>query len=148
MLSAGQVGLRASWTAAVPMIIHTPSSTRRSWCSIRRVPHPRAAHTHPSPPPQVRFGVLNAGNFGVAQSRKRTFIWAAAPGEGLPDWPRLMHAFRTPQLTINLPNGVQYTAVPQTVRGNGVKAGGWPAAGGRACGMKRRHACAFWLLGK
>ena len=28
----------------------------------------------------VRFGVLNAGNFGVSQSRKRTFIWAAAPG--------------------------------------------------------------------
>jgi DNA (cytosine-5)-methyltransferase 1 len=65
---------------------------------------------------QVRFGVLNAGNFGVAQSRKRTFIWAAAPGEVLPDWPKLMHAFRTPQLTINLPGGVQYTAVPQTVR--------------------------------
>lgn len=59
--------------------------------------------------------MLNAGNFGVAQSRKRTFIWAAAPGEILPDWPRLMHAFRTPQLTISLPNGVQYTAVPQTV---------------------------------
>lgn len=68
-----------------------------------------------SPPPQVRFGVLNAGNFGVAQSRKRTFIWAAAPGELLPDWPRLMHCFRTPQLTINLPGGVQYCAVPQTV---------------------------------
>ena len=65
---------------------------------------------------QVRFGVLNAGNFGVAQSRKRTFIWAAAPGELLPDWPQLMHAFRTPQLTINLPGNVQYTAVPQTVR--------------------------------
>lgn len=64
---------------------------------------------------QVRFGVLNAGNFGVAQSRKRTFIWAAAPGELLPDWPTLMHAFRTPQLTINLPGNVQYTAVPQTV---------------------------------
>lgn len=64
---------------------------------------------------QVRFGVLNAGNFGVAQSRKRTFIWAAAPGELLPDWPRLMHCFRTPQLTINLPGNVQYTAVPQTV---------------------------------
>jgi DNA (cytosine-5)-methyltransferase 1 len=63
---------------------------------------------------QVRFGVLNAGNFGVAQSRKRTFIWAAAPGELLPDWPQLMHAFRTPQLTINLPGNVQYTAVPQT----------------------------------
>ena len=63
---------------------------------------------------QVRFGVLNAGNFGVAQSRKRTFIWAAAPKEGLPSWPRLLHRFRTPQLTINLPGGVQYRAVPQT----------------------------------
>ena len=63
---------------------------------------------------QVRFGVLNAGNFGVAQSRKRTFIWAAAPAEGLPSWPRLLHRFRTPQLTINLPGGVQYRAVPQT----------------------------------
>ncbi len=41
----------------------------------------------------------------------------AAPGELLPDWPRLMHCFRTPQLTINLPGGVQYCAVPQTVSG-------------------------------
>lgn len=65
---------------------------------------------------QVRFGVLNAGNFGVSQSRKRTFIWAAAPSEHLPSWPRLMHCFRTPQLTIKLPGDVQYTAVPQTVR--------------------------------
>ena len=64
---------------------------------------------------QVRFGVLNAGNFGVSQSRKRTFIWAAAPSENLPSWPRLMHCFRTPQLTIKLPGDVQYTAVPQTV---------------------------------
>lgn len=64
---------------------------------------------------QVRFGVLNAGNFGVSQSRKRTFIYGAAPGETLPEWPKLMHVFRSPQLTINLPGGVQYTAVPQTV---------------------------------
>jgi DNA (cytosine-5)-methyltransferase 1 len=62
---------------------------------------------------QVRFGVLNAGNYGVAQSRKRTFIWAAAPGETLPDWPKPIHAFRSPQLTINLPGNVAYTAVPQ-----------------------------------
>lgn len=67
--------------------------------------------------------MLNAGNFGVAQSRKRTFIWAAAPGELLPDWPRLMHCFRTPQLTINLPGGVQYCAVPQTVRGRVLERG-------------------------
>lgn len=43
---------------------------------------------------QVRFGVLNAGNYGVPQSRKRTFIWAAAPEEGLPEWPRPRHVFR------------------------------------------------------
>lgn len=61
---------------------------------------------------QVRFGVLNAGNFGVAQSRKRTFIWAVAPGCALPEWPRPMYAFRSPQLIINLPNDVQYCAVP------------------------------------
>jgi hypothetical protein len=89
-------------------------------------------------PPQVRFGVLNAGNFGVAQSRKRTFIWAAAPGELLPDWPRLMHCFRTPQLTINLPGGVQYCAVPQTVSAVGWQGGlSCKQAGGQAscCGQ-------------
>jgi hypothetical protein len=43
---------------------------------------------------QVRFGVLNAGNYGVPQSRKRTFIWAAAPEERLPDWPEPLHVFR------------------------------------------------------
>lgn len=57
--------------------------------------------------------MLNAGNYGVPQSRKRTFIWAAAPGESLPDWPTPQHVFRSPQLTINLPGGVAYTAVPQ-----------------------------------
>ena len=56
---------------------------------------------------QVRFGVLNAGNFGVSQSRKRTFIWAAAPGEHLPVWPRPLHVFRSPQLTISLPGNVR-----------------------------------------
>lgn len=49
-------------------------------------------HTHARM--QVRFGVLNAGNYGVPQSRKRTFIWAAAPEERLPDWPQPLHVFR------------------------------------------------------
>ncbi|CAD7705413.1 unnamed protein product [Ostreobium quekettii] len=62
---------------------------------------------------QVRFGVLNAGNFGVPQSRKRTFIWGAAPGERLPNWPTPMHVFHNPQLTIKLPGGINYTAVPE-----------------------------------
>lgn len=61
---------------------------------------------------QVRFGVLNAGSYGVPQSRKRTFIWAAAPGEKLPEWPSQIHVFSSPQLTISLPGGIKYTAVP------------------------------------
>lgn len=48
---------------------------------------------------QVRFGVLNAGNFGVPQSRKRTIIWAAAPGEQLPAWPKPRHVFHSPQVS-------------------------------------------------
>lgn len=59
---------------------------------------------------QVRFGVLNAGNFGVSQSRKRTFIWGVAPGDLLPQWPAPLHVFRSPQLTINLPGNVQACA--------------------------------------
>ncbi len=66
---------------------------------------------------QVRFGVLNAGNYGVPQSRKRTIIWAAAPDERLPSWPKPRHVFHSPQLTINLPGGVAYTAVPNTPGG-------------------------------
>ncbi|KAK9785341.1 hypothetical protein WJX73_005011, partial [Symbiochloris irregularis] len=64
---------------------------------------------------QVRFGVLNAGNFGVSQSRKRTFIWGVAPGDPLPSWPKPLHVFRSPQLTISLPGNVQYAAVRQDV---------------------------------
>ena len=65
---------------------------------------------------QVRFGVLNAGNFGVSQSRKRTFIWGVAPGSHLPAWPKPQHVFRSSQLTINLPGNVQVlTSCLQTV---------------------------------
>ena len=63
--------------------------------------------------------MLNAGNYGVPQSRKRTFIWAAAPEEQLPQWPQQKFVFRSPQLTINLPGGVAYTAVPQREVGRG-----------------------------
>ena len=51
--------------------------------------------------------MLNAGNFGVIQSRKRTFIWGVAPGNILPEWPKPQHIFRSSQLTINLPGNVQ-----------------------------------------
>uniref|UniRef100_A0ACD6A8W4 Uncharacterized protein n=1 Tax=Avena sativa TaxID=4498 RepID=A0ACD6A8W4_AVESA len=66
---------------------------------------------------QVRFGILEAGAFGVAQSRKRAFIWAAAPGETLPDWPEPMHVFSGPELKINLPGGKYYAAAKSTAGG-------------------------------
>ncbi|KAH9315101.1 hypothetical protein KI387_023728, partial [Taxus chinensis] len=60
---------------------------------------------------QVRFGVLQAGNYGVSQSRKRAFIWAASPDESLPEWPEPMHVFASSQLKISLPGGLQYAAI-------------------------------------
>ena len=64
---------------------------------------------------QVRFGVLNAGNFGVSQSRKRTFIWGVAPDNDLPAWPAPLHVFRSPQLTISLPGDVKARSVNLTI---------------------------------
>ncbi|OVA11624.1 Bromo adjacent homology (BAH) domain [Macleaya cordata] len=66
---------------------------------------------------QVRFGVLEAGTFGVSQSRKRAFIWAASPEENLPEWPEPMHVFSSPQLKITLPGNVQYAAARSTSTG-------------------------------
>ncbi|WZN58936.1 DNA (cytosine-5)-methyltransferase [Chloropicon roscoffensis] len=49
---------------------------------------------------QVRFGVMNAGSFGVSQSRKRLFIFGAAPGAKLPEWPEPKTVFRASQISI------------------------------------------------
>ncbi|BBN69448.1 EF-TU receptor, partial [Prunus dulcis] len=46
-----------------------------------------------------------------SQSRKRAFIWAAAPGEILPEWPEPMHVFGVPELKITLSGNSQYAAV-------------------------------------
>lgn len=56
--------------------------------------------------------MLNAGNFGVSQSRKRTFIWGVAPDNELPQWPAPLHVFHSPQLTIKLPGGVEVGSRP------------------------------------
>ncbi|KAF8083357.1 hypothetical protein N665_0778s0010 [Sinapis alba] len=66
---------------------------------------------------QVRFGILEAGAYGVSQSRKRAFIWAAAPEEVLPEWPEPMHVFGVPELKISLSKGVHYAAVRSTQYG-------------------------------
>lgn len=66
---------------------------------------------------QVQFGVLQAGNYGVSQSRKRAFIWAASPEEFLPEWPDPMHVFSSSQPKISLPGGLQYAAVRDAALG-------------------------------
>ena len=42
---------------------------------------------------QCSFGVLQAGNYGLPQSRRRLFILAAAPGYQLPFFPKPTHVF-------------------------------------------------------
>ncbi|KAG8364016.1 hypothetical protein BUALT_Bualt19G0082400 [Buddleja alternifolia] len=66
---------------------------------------------------QVRFGILEAGAFGVPQSRKRAFIWAASPEELLPEWPEPMHVFAAPELKISMAEKLQYSAVRSTTKG-------------------------------
>ncbi|KAM7251677.1 hypothetical protein ACFE04_023560 [Oxalis oulophora] len=66
---------------------------------------------------QVRFGVLEGGAYGIAQARNRAFIWAAAPGEILPEWPEPMHVFAGSKLKISLPGNSSCVAVPSTSKG-------------------------------
>ncbi|KAG0492405.1 hypothetical protein HPP92_005464 [Vanilla planifolia] len=66
---------------------------------------------------QVRFGILEAGAYGVSQSRKRAFIWAASPEETLPEWPEPMHVFASPELKIPLNGDMHYSAVRSTADG-------------------------------
>eukprot|EP01025_Chloroclados_australasicus_P039559 TRINITY_DN4101_c0_g1_i11.p2 TRINITY_DN4101_c0_g1~~TRINITY_DN4101_c0_g1_i11.p2 ORF type:complete len:340 (-),score=30.56 TRINITY_DN4101_c0_g1_i11:499-1518(-) len=61
---------------------------------------------------QVRVGLLNAGLFGVPQSRRRTFVLAALPGDKLPDWPAPLHVFKTQNLTISFKDGHKFHPVP------------------------------------
>ncbi|XP_051164166.1 DNA (cytosine-5)-methyltransferase PliMCI-like [Leptopilina boulardi] len=42
---------------------------------------------------QCTFGILQAGNYGVPQTRRRLFIIAAATGEILPNFPEPRHCF-------------------------------------------------------
>ena len=65
----------------------------------------------------MRFGILEAGAYGVSQSRKRAFIWAASPEETLPEWPEPMHVFAGPELKITLNGNTQYAAVRSTSTG-------------------------------
>ncbi|KAJ2279034.1 hypothetical protein J3F81_000148 [Coemansia sp. RSA 371] len=59
---------------------------------------------------QARFYVLQAGNYGLAQSRRRLFIWACKRGCKLPGVPRPITTFeKSNQTNINLPDGTTYS---------------------------------------
>ncbi|KAK7268999.1 hypothetical protein RIF29_21713 [Crotalaria pallida] len=66
---------------------------------------------------QVRFGILEAGAYGVSQSRRRAFIWAASPDDVLPEWPEPMHVFDAPELKITLSKNVCFAAARNTAKG-------------------------------
>ena len=48
------------------------------------------------------FGILQAGNFGVPQTRRRVIILAAAPGEELPLLPEPKHVFTKITLSVTI----------------------------------------------
>ena len=60
---------------------------------------------------QCSFSVMQAGQFGVAQSRRRLIILAAAPGEKLPLYPEPKHVFLPSHSSqkVNI-DGVDYEA--------------------------------------
>ncbi|KAG2218876.1 hypothetical protein INT45_003943 [Circinella minor] len=54
---------------------------------------------------QVRFGIHQAGNHGVAQSRRRLIVWGARIGHQLPDFPEPGTCFSgTTNVTISMNN--------------------------------------------
>ncbi|KZC09572.1 PREDICTED: DNA (cytosine-5)-methyltransferase PliMCI-like [Dufourea novaeangliae] len=55
---------------------------------------------------QCTFGILQAGNYGIPQTRRRLIILAAAPGETLPKYPEPTHVFskRACQLSVIVDN--------------------------------------------
>ena len=42
---------------------------------------------------QCTFAILQAGQYGVAQTRRRAILLAAAPGQQLPLYPEPQHEF-------------------------------------------------------
>ena len=65
----------------------------------------------------MRFEILEVGAYGVSQSRKRAFIWAASSEETLPEWPEPMHVFAGPELKVLLSKSTHYDAVRSTANG-------------------------------
>ncbi|KAL4142389.1 hypothetical protein QTP88_004856 [Uroleucon formosanum] len=54
---------------------------------------------------QCTFGILQAGNFGVPQTRRRLVIMAAAPGENLPFYPEPINVFNRKSSSLSVQVG-------------------------------------------
>ncbi|KAL1104200.1 hypothetical protein V6Z11_D04G050300 [Gossypium hirsutum] len=80
---------------------------------------------------QVRFGILEAGAYGVSQSRKRAFIWAASPEETLPEWPEPMHVFAVPELKVKLSTGQLVDLIPWCLPNTAKRHNQWKGLFGR-----------------
>ena len=57
---------------------------------------------------QCTFGILQAGSYGVAQTRRRAILMAAAPGEVLPHYPEPQHAFVPRGLALSVSIGKSF----------------------------------------
>ncbi|KAH0558938.1 hypothetical protein GP486_004436 [Trichoglossum hirsutum] len=60
---------------------------------------------------QAKFSVLQAGEFGAPQSRRRVIFWGVKLGLEMPMFPQPTHTFqsKTASTSINLPNGVKFS---------------------------------------
>ncbi|XP_061556979.1 DNA (cytosine-5)-methyltransferase 1 [Phycodurus eques] len=67
---------------------------------------------------QCTFGVLQAGQYGVAQTRRRAIILAAAPGEKLPRYPEPLHVFAPRAVSLSVVVD-EKKYVSNVTRGNG-----------------------------
>ena len=51
---------------------------------------------------QCTFGILQAGHYGVAQTRRRCILLASAPGFKLPLYPEPLHTFAQTSLSVTI----------------------------------------------
>ena len=50
-------------------------------------------------------GILQAGHYGVPQTRRRCILLASAPGYELPMYPEPLHTFTQTPLSVNIDDG-------------------------------------------
>lgn len=62
---------------------------------------------------QVTFGVLQAGHYGIPQTRRRLILMASAPGYFLPKYPEPLHVFnrRGTQLSFAVDGSRYYNGI-------------------------------------